>query len=134
MENGTRIDVNADLNGAKFEGAQGLAKYLHDDPRTPACLVRNVYAYGVGHKTDERDEDYLADQTKAFASSGYKLPNLMMQVASTPEFFKATIPSGARAASATSVSANAPVATAQLQNRLSNPADNKVKNQPGVVK
>ena len=53
MENGARIDVSADLDGVKFEGAQGLGKFLRDDPRVPACLVRNVYAYGVGRKTDD---------------------------------------------------------------------------------
>jgi hypothetical protein len=63
--------------------------------------VRNVYAYGVGRKTDDRDEDYLADQVKAFAANGYRLPDLMMQIATTPEFFKATIPSGALPAGAT---------------------------------
>jgi hypothetical protein len=92
MENGARIDVSADLDGKKFEGAQGLAKYLRDDPKIPACLVRNVYAYGVGRPTDERDEDYIADQTAAFASSGYVLPSLMAQIASSPEFFKPVIP------------------------------------------
>lgn len=92
MENGARIDVSADLDGKKFEGAQGLAKYLREDPKIPACLVRNVYAYGVGRHTDERDEDYLYDQTQAFMSSGYRLPDLMIQVASSPEFFKAIVP------------------------------------------
>jgi hypothetical protein len=96
MENGSPIDVTADLNGVKFTGAKGLGDMLRNDKRVPACLVRNVYAYGVGRKTDERDEDYLADQAKAFAASGYRVPDLMVQIASTPEFFKAVIPSGAR--------------------------------------
>ena len=95
MENGVPIDVSADLNGKKFVGAQGLGKLLREDPRVPACLVRNVYAYGVGRKTGVRDEDFLADQTKAFVENGLRVPDLMMQIASTPEFFKAAIPSGA---------------------------------------
>ncbi len=98
LENGMPIDVSADLNGAKFTGATGLAHYLRDDPRVPACLVRNVYAYGVGRKTDERDEDYLADQTQAFVASGYRVPDLMTQIATTPEFFKVVVPAGARTA------------------------------------
>jgi hypothetical protein len=101
-ENGAPIDVSADLEGAKFVGAQGLANYLRADPKVPACLVRNVFAYGVGRKTGIRDEDYLADQTKVFVNNGYRVPDLMMQVASTPEFFKATVPAGARTASAES--------------------------------
>ena len=99
-ENGVPIDVSADLNGVKLIGAEGLAKYLHDDPKVPACLVRNVYAYGVGRKTGIREEDYLGDQTKIFASNGYRVPDLMVQIASSPEFFKVAAPSGARTAAA----------------------------------
>ena len=88
MENGAPIDVTSDLDGVKFEGARGLGKLLYNNPDTSACLVRKVYAYGVGRKTDERDESYLAEQTKAFAANGYRLPGLMSQIASSPEFFK----------------------------------------------
>jgi hypothetical protein len=98
MENGARIDVSADLYGAKFEGAQGLGKFLHDDPRVPACLVSNVYAYGVGRKPDYTDEDYLSGQTTAFAGNGYRLPDLMMQIASSGQFFKVVAPSGVQRA------------------------------------
>ncbi len=97
-ENGAPIDVSADLDGKKITGAAGLAQYLRNDPKIPACLVRNVYSYGTGHKTDERDEDYLADETAAFAAAGYRLPDLMIQIASSPEFLKAVIPVGARQA------------------------------------
>lgn len=95
-ENGALIDVTAELEGKKFTGAQGLATYLHDEPKIPACLVRNVYAYATGRVPDERDEDYLADQTTAFANGNYRLADLMVQIASTPEFLKAVVPSGAR--------------------------------------
>jgi hypothetical protein len=98
-ENSAPIDVSADLEGAKFIGAQGLAGYLRSSPKVPECLVRNVYAYGVGRKTGIRDEDYLADQTKAFVQNGYRVPDLMIQVASSPEFFKVTVPAAARTAS-----------------------------------
>jgi len=108
-ENGVPIDVSADLNGVKLTGAAGLAKYLHDDPKVPACLVRNVYAYGVGRKTGIRDEDYLADQTKIFASNGYRVPDLMVQIASSPEFFKVAAPSGTRTAAVMPTAATIPV-------------------------
>ncbi len=99
-ENGTLIDVSADLNGVKLVGAKGLGEFLHEDPRIPACLVRNVYAYGVGRETDFWDEDYLADQTDAFAENGYRVPDLMKQIVSTPEFFKVVVPEGQETASA----------------------------------
>jgi hypothetical protein len=99
-ENGVPIDVSAELNGKKFVGARGLADFLREDPRVPACMVRDVFAYGVGRKTDDRDEDYLAAQAQQFAANGYRVPELMMQVAATPEFFKAAIPRGAKPAAA----------------------------------
>jgi len=95
-ENGAPIDVSADLNGVKFTGAQGLADYLQKQPKVSACLVRNVFAYGVGRKTGIRDEGYLEEQTKAFVANGYRVPDLMRQIAGSPEFFKAVVPSGAR--------------------------------------
>ena len=109
MENGARIDVSADLYGKALEGAQCLGKFLHDDRRVPACLVRNVYAYGVGRKTERQDADYLAEQTKAFSSSGYRLPDLMVQIASSPEFFKAVVPSGIQRVSSTRAPAMPPL-------------------------
>ena len=109
MENGARIDVSADLDGVKFEGAQGLGKFLRDDPRVPACLVRNVYAYGVGRKTERRDEDYLSDQIKAFARNGYRVPDLMVQIASSPGFFRVVVPSGVQRASSAPAAATAPL-------------------------
>jgi uncharacterized protein DUF1592/uncharacterized protein DUF1588/uncharacterized protein DUF1595/uncharacterized protein DUF1585/uncharacterized protein DUF1587 len=101
MENGMRIDVGGELEGLKFEGAQGLGKTLRNHPSVPACLVRNVYAYGVGRKTEQRDEAYLSDQAKVFAGAGYRLPDLMTQIASSPEFFKVVFPSGVQRASST---------------------------------
>ncbi len=114
-ENGQPIDVSADLDGKKFTGAQGLASYLRDDPKIPACLVRNVYAYGVGRNTDERDEDYLYDQAKAFADAGYRLPDLMTQVASSPEFFKVAAPRPVKPAAAPAAKPATPAKSATPQ-------------------
>ena len=54
--------------------------------------MRNVYQYGVGHKTFGSDRQYLAAQTQAFAADGYRFPNLVTHVASSPEFFKVIVP------------------------------------------
>ena len=94
MENGSTIDVSGDLDGKKIEGARGLGKLLHDDPRVCDCLVRNLYAYGVGRKTEQLDDSYLADQVRTFASNGYRLPDLMVQLASSPQFYRVAAPGG----------------------------------------
>ena len=108
MENGMKIDVSAELEGKKFEGAQGLGALLRDDPRVPSTLVRNVYAYGVGHKTDTQDDSYLSDQTGRFTNNGYRLPDLMAQIASSPEFFKVVVPTGVQRASSTPAATSSP--------------------------
>jgi hypothetical protein len=106
-ENGAPIDVGAELRDTQFVGAQGLGKYLHDDPRVPACLVRDVYSYGTGNKTYDRDQPFIAAQTRVFASNGYRLPDLIVQLASSPEFFLVSAPKGAPPVAA---------ATARVQN------------------
>jgi hypothetical protein len=98
MENGTVIDVSAELDGVKFTGAQGLGRLLRLDTRVPVSLVRNLYAYGVGRKTEEPDEKYLLSQAGIFARNGYRLPDLMVQIAATPEFFKVRFPGGVQRA------------------------------------
>jgi hypothetical protein len=101
LENGQLIDVSAEVDGAKFSGAQGLGKMLHDDKRVPECLVRNVFAYGIGRKTSVRDEDYLIDETKAFANDGYRFKELLSNIATSPGFFKVSPPAGLAPATST---------------------------------
>ncbi len=92
MENGALIDVSAQLKDVTIEGARGVGEYLRNEPRVPACLVRNVYSYGVGEKTYGRDRAYLAAQTEAFIASGYRFAALVQRIASSPEFFKVVAP------------------------------------------
>jgi hypothetical protein len=86
--------VSAEINGTQFSGAKGLAQMLREDKRVPQCLVRNVYAYGIGRPTAEKDEDFLLDETKAFAADGYRFKDLLANIATSPVFFKAARPAG----------------------------------------
>ena len=91
MENGELIDVTAEIDGVKFDGAQGLAKVMRENPRIPACFVKTIFAYGTGrHPSQEETEGYLAQQTKAFAQGGYKYTPILKRIATSAEFF--TIP------------------------------------------
>jgi hypothetical protein len=101
LENGTPIDVSAELKDVTIEGARGVGEYLRNEPRVPACLVRNVYSYGVGERTFGRDKAYLAAQTNAFIASGYRFPALVRQIASSPEFLQVIAPKAKSPAQAT---------------------------------
>lgn len=100
LENGKKIDVSGQIDSYKFSGAAGLGKFLHDNPRVPITLVRNVYYYGVGRDLDERDDSFLEHEVKAFAAAGYSVPELFAQIAASPQFMKVVIPAGAKPAAA----------------------------------
>lgn len=106
-ENGAPIDVSAEINGAKFSGAQGLGRQMRDNPAVPSCLVKQVFAYGVGRAASYRDEDYLAAQTAAFAKADYQVPKLFQSIAASPEFFAAAAPAGLKLAAQTTPSTRA---------------------------
>lgn len=92
LDNGKPIDVSAELSGKKFEGATGLGQYLHDNPRAPSCLVRNVYAYGVGRAPEDDERYYLKAQSAQFAANGYRYTALLAQIALSEDFFKVVAP------------------------------------------
>jgi hypothetical protein len=123
QENGAPIDVSADLDGVKLEGARGLANYLHDSPEVPACLVKNVFAYGIGRKPTYRDASYITERTKAFADSGYRVPDLMVQIAATPEFFKVNTPAASQ---------NGPAQSDKAAEKTAANLDESVKTSAGV--
>lgn len=87
MENGQPIDVSAVLDGKTFVGANGLGQLMHDNPRAQRCIVRNVFAYGIGRATGAADDKFLNDQTAAFAKDGYRLKGLMRRVTVSDAFF-----------------------------------------------
>ena len=91
-ENGAAIDVGAELAGQKISGAVGLGQMMHDDPRTVACLTRQVFAYGVGREPGDADENVLKALTKDFAADGYRVRALYRRLGASPEFFRVTAP------------------------------------------
>jgi hypothetical protein len=97
VENGDPIDVTAELNGRKFDGAQGLGQLMSQNPKIMACLVRNVYAYGVGRAPTKDDQEFLTKAATEFAQDGYRLPAMMRRVASSTEFYKLPSDSSASA-------------------------------------
>jgi hypothetical protein len=112
MESGQKIDVSVDWLGQKFEGSKGLGAMFHDDKAIPACLVRNIFAYGTGRAPDAADQQFIDRQTKAFAAGGYKVPALLAEIAASPEFYRVDLPKpvapAARPQAANAVTAPAP--------------------------
>ena len=52
-EKGKPIDVSATIQGKSFAGAEGLGKFLHDNPKYPACIARKMFAYSKGINSED---------------------------------------------------------------------------------
>lgn len=88
FEDGQIIDVSVQLFGVGFDGARGLGKYLYESEKVQACLVQHIYGYGIGREpTTTEKTGFLAQQTAAFARSGYKFRSLLKAIATSEQFF-----------------------------------------------
>jgi hypothetical protein len=94
-ENGQTIDVSATIQGKSFVGAQGLGRFLHDNPKYPACVARKLYSYAKGvDSQDVEPQDFKAANT-AFHDSGYRMRSLLKGMAESDNFFRAEPPAAA---------------------------------------
>ena len=97
-EKGKPIDVSATIQGKSFAGAEGLGKFLHDNPKYPACIARKMFAYSKGiNSEDVTAASFKAGRT-AFTESGYKLRSLIKGLVEDPAYFTADAPEPAEPA------------------------------------
>jgi len=89
-ENGASIDTTGDLDGQSFANPIELGQAFARSPLVGACLVENLYRYAVGREevnTERRLLRYLEGQ---FEQSGYRLTELLREIASSEGFRTAT--------------------------------------------
>jgi len=87
-EGGETIDSSGNLDGKKFSDAAGLGKALHDHPALPGCFVRRLYSYGVGYDAVATQRPVLDDLTKRFGEHGYRVVDLLHEIATDDAFYK----------------------------------------------
>jgi len=87
------IDASGSIEGlGEFTSAAELAWLLHDDPRVPACLVRNVYRWAVGHLDDEGQAAAMADLSDRFVAAGHGIDALAVELVASPVFRRVGAP------------------------------------------
>ena len=91
-ENGKQIDLSASIQNKKFEGAEGLGKFLHDNPKYTACIARKVYAYSRGESSEDVAASAFKNANKAFADSGFRMRALLKAMVEDKDFFSAPPP------------------------------------------
>jgi hypothetical protein len=88
-EQGAPLDTSGALDGKAFKDADGLNQALHDHPALPTCLVNRVYSYATGGPiSPTADRQVLAYFAKAFAAAGYRLPDLLRDIALSNAFLE----------------------------------------------
>jgi hypothetical protein len=100
-ENDAPITTDGEIDGTKFNDALGFIKAVHDHPQAPVCLVSRLYSFGVGRAATKDETDWLNYQVKQFAAGGYKVPDLMSRIATSPAFYRVSASAGAEANNAT---------------------------------
>ena len=85
-ERGAAIDTSGVLDGRSFDDLAGLSQAVHDHPQLSACLVKRVYGWATGGRTQPADKPMLEWLGERFAADGYRLAELLRTVALSDAF------------------------------------------------
>ena len=86
-ENGALIDTAGSLDGTGFASTTGLAKALRNHPETPRCVAERMFKAAVGRDITWGERPYLDWLDEKFADDGYRVPELMLRIALSRDFF-----------------------------------------------
>ena len=86
-ENGQPIDTRGELDGVKYADAAGLGRALHDSAAATSCLVSRLHDYAIGRAATKGEKPWLGYLEKSFAEEGYRLPELLRQIAVSDSFY-----------------------------------------------
>ena len=85
-ENGAVIDPNSELDGQSFAGAQELGALLKEHVSAPPCMVRNLFRHATGHIETSGESVELEELDVAFADSGYRMQEILVELVASPAF------------------------------------------------
>jgi Protein of unknown function (DUF1585) len=78
---------------------KGLSQALRDHPMLSACLVKRMYSFGVGGPVSmSTDRQILAYLRERFTEHGYKVPDLLREIALSNAFSQVREPKPAKPA------------------------------------
>jgi hypothetical protein len=85
-ENGVEIDASGELDGAAFDGARGLGEALAAHGELASCFARTLLRYARGALETPSEAPLIAAVTSGFTAAGYRLPELMLAIATDDSF------------------------------------------------
>ena len=94
-ENGAEIDAKSDVDGVPFDGAKELGAVLRENPDVSLCVARNIFRHATGHVETSGDKELIYALGDAFEASGYRLKELLVEIAASDAFRYVGAPEGA---------------------------------------
>ena len=87
-DNGLPVDsvVEDVLELGSFSSARELGLILREDPRLTLCMVKSMLRGALGHLETEGEAPALEDVHEAFSASGYRIQELLVELAASPAF------------------------------------------------
>ena len=91
-ENGVLLDASGNLDGRTFTDVGSFGQAVREHPAIAPCLVKRLYAYGVGREPVAADRQWLAYMVKRFAAHKYRFPKLLREIAMSKGMFAVSAP------------------------------------------
>ncbi|MBK8258496.1 MAG: DUF1592 domain-containing protein [Polyangiaceae bacterium] len=88
-DNGATIDASGELDGAEFGGPVELAYTVRNHPDLGPCFTRRVYQYATSFVEKAADDDAIAALAARFEANGFKVKDLLLDIATSPGFLLA---------------------------------------------
>jgi hypothetical protein len=95
MDAGQAIDASGTLDGMTFNGPRDLETLLSQDPKTMACVARNLYRYVTGHVESGGEEAAITQLAQAFSTGQFHYSALVSGMLASAAFTTAAPPSNA---------------------------------------
>ena len=86
LDNGGVIDPSGDFDGAPFADAAEFVHLLRDDPRFAACVVRQLFRYGLARSEGPGDGALLVALGARFIGGEHRLLGLVLELIASPAF------------------------------------------------
>ncbi len=85
-DEGLTIETNFTYGNLAFASATDLGNILAADERATACVVTNLWRQSMGHMETEGEAAALEALNEAFAAGGYRVQDLLVEMAVSPAF------------------------------------------------
>jgi hypothetical protein len=89
-DSGYPVDTSGDLDGIPLRDGRDLGEVLAEDPRVTRCVVRQLVRHATGHIEVPAEEEALRRLHGEFASSGFRFRELLLALAASDYFARAT--------------------------------------------